>query len=246
MTRFAYLRLAHLRVPCLRGSYRRSAYLGFLLLLSVAVLSACSSTPRAPDWAVNAQSSLERAVAAYLSGNTRVATLERGRALAEVASTGAPERIARVELVWCAAEVASLEFNPCPGFQRVTQDADLPEQAYGRYLLAQATPADAASLPEVHRALVGAAPEAAAARLAAIVDPLSRLVAAGVLLRSERATPGVFQLAIDTASAQGWRRPLMAWLELAQQRAEAAGQREEAARLQRRLELVRQGGRAAP
>lgn len=222
------------------------SWIRWVLLLATAVLAACSNTPRAPDWAVNAQGSLERSVAAYLSGNTRVATIERDRAFADVASTGAPERVARVALVWCAAEVASLEFNPCPGFRRWAEDAALPEQAYGRYLLAQAGPGDAALLPEAHRALVGASPADAEARLAAIADPLSRLVAAGVLLRAERATPGVFQQAVDTASAQGWRRPLMAWLQLAQQRAQASGQAEEAARLARRLELVRQGARAAP
>lgn len=217
----------------------------FALILAAVALSACSSTPPAPDWAVNAQGSLARATDAYLSGNARVATLELDRARAEVARTGAPERLARLELVHCAAEVASLEFNACPAYQALAPDAAAPERAYARYLLAQAAPADAAQLPEVHRALVAAAAAEAPARLAAIADPLSRLVAAGVLLRTERATPGVFTLAVDTASAQGWRRPLLAWLQLAQQRAQAAGQTEEAVRLQRRLELVTRGGRAA-
>jgi len=48
-------------------------------------------------------------------------------------------------------------------------------------------------------------------------------------------------LAVDAASAQGWRRPLMAWLHVALARAQAAGQADEAARLQRRLALVTQG-----
>lgn len=215
------------------------------LFLAAAALAACSSTPPAPDWAVNAQGALERSVSAYLSGNPRVATLELDRARTEVARTGAPERLARLELVRCAAEVASVEFNPCPAYQALARDAAAPEQAYARYLLGQAAPGEAAQLPEAHRALVSATPAEAEARLAAMVDPLSRLVAAGVLLRSERATPGVFTQAVDTASAQGWRRPLLAWLQLAQQRAQAAGQGEDAARLQRRLELVTKGGRAA-
>ena len=45
-------------------------------------------------------------------------------------------------------------------------------------------------------------------------------------------------VAIDTASAQGWRRPLLMWLGVAQQRAQAAGNAAEAARLQRRIDLV--------
>ena len=207
-----------------------------LALATLGTLVACSSTPPAPDWAVNAQGGVERAVAAYLSGNARVAKLEQERARADVASTAAPERLARLELVFCALEVASAEFNPCPGYERLAQDAALPEQAYARYLQAQATAADAPRLPEVHRAML--ATPAEAARLAAVADPLSRLVAAGVLLRAGRATPDVFNVAVDTASAQGWRRPLLAWLELAQQRAQATGQSEQAARLQRRLDVL--------
>ena len=41
---------------------------------------------------------------------------------------------------------------------------------------------------------------------------IERLVAAGVLLQTGRADPGVIAQAVDTASAQGWRRPLLAWL----------------------------------
>lgn len=210
----------------------------FTVLGIAVLLSACSSSPPPPDWAVNAQGSLTRAVDAYLDGNTRVATLELDRARAEVARTGAPERLARLELVHCAAEVASLTFTACPAYQAVAPDAAAPEQAYARYLLAQATPADAARLPEAHRTLVGAAPDQATARIAAIADPLSRLVAAGVLLRTERASDVVVQLAVDTASTQGWRRPLMAWLRVALARAQAAGQGDEAARLQRRLDVL--------
>jgi len=45
-------------------------------------------------------------------------------------------------------------------------------------------------------------------------------------------------LAINTASAQGWRRPLLAWLQLQLQRAEAAGDSAEAARIRRRIALA--------
>jgi len=71
-----------------------------------------------------------------------------------------------------------------------------------------------------------------------IEDPLSRLVAAGVLFKAGRASPEVIALAVDTASAQGWRRPLMAWLGVQLQRAEQAGATDEAARIRRRLALV--------
>ena len=78
----------------------------------------------------------------------------------------------------------------------------------------------------------------AASTLQALADPLSRLVGAAVLLQAGAAGPAVATLAVDTASAQGWRRPLLAWLGLQRQRAATAGNAEAAARLQRRIDLV--------
>ena len=74
------------------------------------------------------------------------------------------------------------------------------------------------------------------------IAPLSRLVAAAVLLRRGDATPASLQTAVDTASAQGWRRPLLAWLGVQALRAEQAGAADEAARLRRRIALVEAGG----
>ena len=100
--------------------------------------------------------------------------------------------------------------------------------------------------PEPQRAVAtgaqGDAPNVIALR--AIADPLSRLVAAGVLFEADRADPQVIAVAIDTASAQGWRRPLLAWLGVELRRAEQASAVEDAARLRRRIALVQKGGNA--
>lgn len=208
-----------------------------LLTLCLALgLAACSNTPPAPDWQMNAKSSLERAADAWLSGNSAIEAVEFARARSEVARTGQPELVARVELLRCATRAASLVFEPCAGFDAMAADAAPAEQAYARYLAGQAQAADAPLLPEVHRALtVATAPESA---LAGIKDPLSRLVAAGVLVQRGAASPAVAELAVNTASAQGWRRPLLAWLQVQQARAQAGGAVEEVARLQRRIDLV--------
>jgi len=59
-----------------------------------------------------------------------------------------------------------------------------------------------------------------------------------VLFQAGKASPAMIALAADTASAQGWRRPLLAWLKVQALRAEQAGEADEAQRLRRRLELV--------
>jgi hypothetical protein len=207
-----------------------------------ASLVACSSAPSPPDWQVNAKSNIDRAAEAGLRGDSRIEATEFARARAEVARTGQPTLVARVELMRCATRVASLDFVPCIAFDPLAGDAAPPEQAYARYLAGQATPADAALLPLAHRSLASE-PTAPDAALSAITDPLSQLIAAGVLLRRNQATPSVIEQAINTASSQGWRRPLLAWLGVAQQRAQAAGVVQEAARIQRRIDLVLPSGR---
>jgi hypothetical protein len=198
------------------------------------LLAACAGGPPAPDWQADAHGALRRFESAYLRGESRIAEQEFARGRAAIASTGRADLVARAELVRCAARVASLDFDDCPGFVALEKDAAPEERAYAAYLGGKARPADIALLPGQHR-LVASGDGGA---LAAIEDPASRLVAAGVLFRQARITPGGMSLAADTASAQGWRRPLLAWLRVQQKRAQDAGDREAAAALGRRIDLV--------
>ena len=213
-------------------------YCSWMLLgVAGACLVACSSTPKPPDWQLDAKSAADRFQDAQLKGDTRAAQGEFALARRETAATGRPELVARVELLRCALQTASLNFDPCTGFEALRADAAPPELAYAAYLAGQPLSAEQrALLPAAQQAVPEG--EGAAAALAAMTDPLSQLVAAGVLLRREQATPAVVQLAVDTASHQGWRRPLLAWLGVQASQADAAGQTERAQALRRRMDLV--------
>lgn len=188
---------------------------------------------------MNAKSGLDRATAAFLTGNSRLEAVEFARARADLARTGRPELVARAELVRCATRVASLVIEDCRAFTALAQDATEADRAYARFLAGTATAADLPLLPPQHRGTaLTSAPD-----LASMTDPLSRLVAAGVLLRRGAASPAVVRQAIDSASSQGWSRPLLAWLKLALQSAENTGDAEQASALRRRIALV--GGDAA-
>ena len=218
-------------------------HLRFTSFALVALLCACASGPPAPDWQGNARGSMDRAVAAYLAGDTRTATSELERARGAVASTGRLDLLARVELMYCAARVASLEFESCDAFERLRADAAPPERAYADYLAGHVRPGDIASLPGAQRDIAkGGSDTAGAAAVKGIADPLSRLVGAGVLFQSGRASPVLLALAVETASAQGWRRPLLAWLNVQRMRAEKAGDATAVEQLRRRIEVVEQSG----
>jgi hypothetical protein len=207
-----------------------------LIMLMIVLLVGCGNKPRVPDWQLNAHDTLERYVKAYMTGDARVEAAEFERARSELATTGQPALVARAELTRCAVRVASLVLEPCEGFEQLRRDSAAPERAYADYLAGRITPPDVSLLPPQYRAAAAGTGDAAAVR--AIEDPLSRLIAAGVLFRTGQASPDVLVLATETASAQGWRRPLLAWLGVRAVRAERAGALEEAQRLRRRMALA--------
>ncbi|AOG25333.1 hypothetical protein [Acidovorax sp. RAC01] len=217
------------------GPGRLGAACAAAALIVTVALTGCSSTPPTPDWQMNAHGAVQKATQAYLAGQTRVELLEWNHARAEVGRTGRVDLLARVELTRCAAQVASLDPAPCDRFEALRPDAPEAERAYADYLAGRPVANAVAQLPEAQRAV---ASTGSAAALAAIQDPLSRLVAAGVLFKTGAASPAVASIAMETASGQGWRRPLMAWLALEARRAQAAGDAEAAAALQRRLAVV--------
>lgn len=220
------------RTPCPSASCPTPFRLSLLGLLCL-TFAACSSGPRAPDWQLEAKGAVDRSVAAYLEGNSRVEALEFTRARAAISSTGQVDLMAKAELLHCAAQVASLVFEPCAGFEKLRQDAAPAQRAYADYLGASLQPQDAALLPPAQRAAV-----AGGDVLPGIADPLSQLVAAGVWFRAGRASPALVQQAVDAAASQGWRRPLLAWLGVQARLAEKAGDSQQAARLYRRIELI--------
>jgi hypothetical protein len=212
-----------------------------LSLTLAGLLAACAGGPRPPDWQLEAKGSMDRSVAAYMEGNSRVEMAELERARTQLTRSGRADLLATAELLHCATRVASLVLDePCTGFEKLRPDATDAQRAYADYLKGQVQPQGIALLPESQRA--AAAGNAGA--LQGITDPLSKLVAAGVMLQTGKASPDVIAQAIETSSAQGWRRPLLAWLGVELRRAEQGGDTQAADKLRRRIELT-QGTSAA-
>ncbi len=116
------------------GSVSRLERVARRALASLLVLlAACGSAPPAPQWQSNAKAALDRAVAAYLGGDTRVANAEFDLARRELARTGRADLVAMAELTRCAVRVASLDVAPCEGFEKLRSDATPAERAYADY-----------------------------------------------------------------------------------------------------------------
>ena len=223
------------------------------LLLAVAAITAltgCGNQPPAPDWALNAEAAAQKGSTAYLQGKQRIDVLQWSKAREAVASTARPDLAARMELIRCAAQVASLDWSACSAYEALAQDAQPAEQAYARYLEGKPLQADVALLPKEQQPVAarvplgqtgssaGAPSAAVLEEISRIQDPLSRLLAAAVLLRAGGASPQLLDLGVQTASSQGWSRALMAWLLLQAKAADQAGDASAAAAIRRRLDLL--------
>jgi hypothetical protein len=206
----------------------------------VALLAACAGSSTPTEWQLNSKAAIDRSVAAYLSGDTALADRQFEIGRSEVARTGRVDLLARLELIRCAARVASLVFEACEGFEQLRLQAGAPERAYADFLAARVRAQDIGLLPPVQQAVAESVASSAKSpgAMPSIRDPFSRLVAVAVLFESGRADPAAIELAVDTASEQGWRRPLLAWLNVQALRAQKAGATDEAERLHKRIGLV--------
>jgi len=218
---------------------RARGYVSIFVFSLVIGLSACTTQPPVPDWQSRASEALARGQQDYLSGQVRRADQEFKLALSELSRTGQPGLIARAMLIQCALRLATADLTDCGWFEQHAAEATAEERAYGRYLWQVPEAQDVSLLPRQYQLLAagGTSPSLA---IAAMDEPVSRLIAAGVMLRRGQADPGVIALAVETASAQGWRRAVIGWLSIQEDLARRTGDRDTQARAKRRLETVGQ------
>lgn len=210
-----------------------------LIVFAALLLAACGNNPPQPDWQIDAGSALESFEQSWLTGHTQTAEMSYRRARAAVSATGDARWMARVELVYCATRVSAAEFD-CTAQTPTDTDATL--TAYSRFIRGDWQNLESGSLPQAYRAVLSQP----ALDLRQIEAPLSRLIAAGVLFKRGVLSPAQLNAAIDTASAQGWRRPLLAWLGVALKRHETSvlpADLAAAAALRQRIALVEGKGK---
>jgi len=210
-----------------------------LALAAALAAASCASAPEVPRWQGDAFEALEAYRTHYLAGESKRAERDYAVARAAVGSTGRLELAARVDVIRCALATAALDFDKCAVLDAVLPDAGAEERAYGAFLAGRWQSIDMGALPAAYRGVAAASSEEAQNRqLREIEDPVSRLVAAGTLLRQARISPDGVAAAVDAASAEGLRRPLLAWLKVQEKLAESAGDVAALAIIRRRIALV--------
>lgn len=232
-----------IEAPAYRAGIFRKLSRCALTLGVLGALSSCSGPP-AQEWAINASSAQNNAIEAYLSGDNARFRVEAQLLRRTLGATGKTPLLVRAELSLCAAQVASLVEGFCPAYLPLSLDASLAEKAYEAFLRGDfqglksrhGAGTAASHLPPLYRSLVE---NPSSITNQAFQDaPLSALVASGVLFRRGELSPEGIAQAVEIASNQGWRRPLLAWLGVQEALLRAGGKPQLAEGVRRRIEMA--------
>ncbi|MHB8138689.1 MAG: hypothetical protein ACYDGO_09935 [Smithellaceae bacterium] len=215
-----------------------------LPVIFVLLICACGSLTPTPDWKDKAGRYLDEYTTAFLTGRELSTEPHFVKATREIAAGNDLSLLAVAYLTKYALHTASLEHFDDSEFVKIYRlEPDAANMAYFRFLQGHFTAVNANELPSRYAGVLKAAngrdATLAAREIAAIGDPLSRLVAAGVWVTHMPYDENILQTAIDTASANGWRRPLWAYLVKLQTYYLERGEKNKADSIKNRLDVLK-------
>lgn len=217
----------------------------FLFLFFVLVVAAgCASRP-APEWIGASYNHLESFKRHYLRGDEILAEKSFRRALEEIRTSGDIDAMAKAYLIRYAVRTAALEAFDDREYLRLAADrSGLPHAHYYAFLKGSFAEVDVDRLPVQYRpflkALLNGNPGDIEREAIRIEDPLSRLIAAGLIVRARQAGEPLLNEAIETASGQGWKKPLLAYLTKLDRYYDSEKETSKAAEVRKRLEWIKE------
>lgn len=211
-----------------------------LLISLTLLLSACGGGKVVPDWKKDTVSLIEKYKKAELKGNNTLAERYFEQALDAAGSAAKIEETAKLHLIRCATRHASLAFETCTGYLDYAKlGTSAEDDTYQQFISGQWEKLDSGKLPAQYRDFV--ANHDATKNLSIlhkIDDPLSRLIAISVAVMRKQADDGALSLAVETASEQGWSKPLLVYLKLLENRANLKDDKAAVEKLRARIKLV--------
>lgn len=143
-----------------------------------------------------------------------------------------------------ALQIAALKEPDGGDYKQIEAVQPMPENSnYYIFLKGDIAKVDEALLPKqyqkFHKALAGKDSVGTGNAIASMKDnPISQLIAAGLSVRSHVESEAILQTAVDTASVNGWKAALLAWLERMAAFYESKGETAKAKTVRQRMELI--------
>ncbi len=215
------------------------------LLFLFLLLGGCSSKPT-PGWIVAGNQQLEAFKQHFLTGGQPVVTERHFRkAVEEIKKSGDLDLLGKAWLTRMALEVAVLREMEEEDYLKVEAAQSVPaNRNFFLFLKGQKGSVDRSLLPAQYRPFFDALRSGNTVKAEQTItamedDPLSRLIAAGIAVRFNLETEAILKAAVETASRNGWKRALLAWLERLRSFHEAAGDGAKADAVRQRIDLMK-------
>jgi len=213
-----------------------------LCLLSILLLFV-GCGPKPIPWLMEAHQRMENFKTDFLTDRPPIVTdMHFQKAAEEIKKSGNLDLLGKVWLTRMALQVAVLA-EPEDGDYPKIEAAEPDPANRNFYLFLKGDAAvDGVLLPAQYRTFFAALNGGNAAETGAAVvkidDPLSRLIAAGLAVRRHTENEALLQTAVETASRNGWKRALLAWLKRLGAFYEASGEAAKAASVRQRIDLI--------
>jgi hypothetical protein len=215
------------------------------LLFLFLLLGGCSSKPT-PGWIVAGNQQLETFKQQFLTGGQPVVTERHFRkAVEEIKKSGDLDLLGKAWLTRMALEVAVLSEMEEAEYLKVAAAQPVPaNRNFFLFLKGEKASVDRSLLPAQYRPFFDALRSGNTVKAEQTItamedDPLSRLIAAGIAVRFNLETEAILKAAVETASRNGWKRALLAWLERLRSFHEAAGDGAKADAVRQRIDLMK-------
>ena len=210
------------------------------ILAGLLSLTACgSSGPPVPDWKSDSVDFIERYKKHALLGENTLAERYFQQALRATGGAGRVSETGRLWLVHCATRRAILLDDDCSEYVDLAKvETSAEDRAYYQFVTLNWSELDASRLPAQYAGLVKVDAARVNTQITTIEDPLSRLLAASLITLRGQADHATLVLAMETASTQGWRQPLLTYLKLLEKSALERGATNEQQNYAVRIRLI--------
>jgi hypothetical protein len=217
----------------------------FCLLLFFLLLGGCSSKPT-PGWIVVGNQQLETFKHHFLTGGQPIVTERHFRkAVEEIKKSGDLDLLGKAWLTRMALEVAVLREMEEDDYLKVAAAQPVPaNRNFYLFLKGKKVEVDRSLLPAQYRLFLDALRSGNTVKAGQTItvmkdDSLSRLIAAGIAVRINLESEAILKVAVETASRNGWKRALLAWLERLLTLYEATGDAAKATAVRQRIDLMK-------
>jgi hypothetical protein len=216
-----------------------------ICIISVSILIAACGGTKTPTWFLASSQQMDRFEKNYLAGEKAdITELNFSKAVEEIKKSGDLDRLEKAWLTRMALQIAALKEPDGGDYKKIEAVQPMPENGnYYIFLTGDIAKVDEALLPKqyqkFHKALAGKDSIGVGNAIAAMKDnPVSQLIAAGLAVRHQVESEAILQTAVETASVNGWKAALLAWLERMAAFYESKGEAAKANTVRQRIDLI--------